>query len=318
MTSSVSFVCFCLVGVRRHILGTSSFGFVVVASHSLFTSNTSKQNCTCTCSIIEMTNDINMTLTTLEMELEASNTALREALSFKNSHIAMLEERLLKMSFELASSRAREDEQKLLLRQSTQGHCSTTMSMTEDDDFMLPADIVDDSDSIKSVLSQPSSSSKRPSLPGRSRRISEEDNISNSLRSLALSFTSTAAGGGIIGNMTKLDRSRSDRSIKFDRSDRSDNLRVDFPTGGRRTTMMDEYSAAAMNSAAPHQRKTVIEQLFRSRKRLHMVDADEQEEASPHRTSSPKLLHDHQDCSRLIGSTVLFPTEDDNYSLGFE
>eukprot|EP00986_Skeletonema_menzelii_P003819 scaffold1251_cov87-Skeletonema_menzelii.AAC.1 len=49
-------------------------------------------------------------------ELEAINDTLREALSSKNAHIAMLEERLLTMSIELASSRAREDEQNLLLR----------------------------------------------------------------------------------------------------------------------------------------------------------------------------------------------------------
>eukprot|EP00574_Skeletonema_japonicum_P008809 CAMPEP_0201734816 /NCGR_PEP_ID=MMETSP0593-20130828/35380_1 /ASSEMBLY_ACC=CAM_ASM_000672 /TAXON_ID=267983 /ORGANISM="Skeletonema japonicum, Strain CCMP2506" /LENGTH=371 /DNA_ID=CAMNT_0048228249 /DNA_START=110 /DNA_END=1225 /DNA_ORIENTATION=+ len=49
-------------------------------------------------------------------QLEATNAALREALSSKNAHIAMLEERLLNMSVELASSRAREDEQNLMLR----------------------------------------------------------------------------------------------------------------------------------------------------------------------------------------------------------
>ena len=49
-------------------------------------------------------------------ELEATNATLRKALSSKNAHIAMLEEKLLTMSVELASSRAREDEQNLMFR----------------------------------------------------------------------------------------------------------------------------------------------------------------------------------------------------------
>lgn len=49
-------------------------------------------------------------------QLEAANANLRADLSSKESYIAMLEERLLKMSIELASSRAAEDEQHLMYR----------------------------------------------------------------------------------------------------------------------------------------------------------------------------------------------------------
>ena len=49
-------------------------------------------------------------------QLEAENALLHQRMSAKDSHIAMLEDRLLKMSVELASSRAREDEQHLFYR----------------------------------------------------------------------------------------------------------------------------------------------------------------------------------------------------------
>ena len=67
-------------------------------------------------------------------QLEANNAALHAALSSKNAHIAMLEERILKMSVELASSRAREDEQKLIYRRrATQVQVDNIMSPSEDD-----------------------------------------------------------------------------------------------------------------------------------------------------------------------------------------
>lgn len=237
-----------------------------------------------------------MTLTSLEMELEASNNALRQVLSFKESHIAMLEERLLNMSYELASSRAREDERNLLLRRSAQS--SQCSKISEEDNFMNPADLVDDSDSTKSIMTRPSSSS----VPGwRSSRM-PEDNVSVSARS---SSSCPTRVGGIIGNITKFDT--------------SENLTVDFPTSGRRSsmTMIDEYSAAAKNSAASRQRRrrTFGGQLLRS---LAAEISKQGEEASPHRNSNPKLLHDQGSSRLMIGSTVLFPMEDDNYSVGFE
>ena len=128
----------------------------------------------------------------------------------------------------------------------------------------------------------------------------EEDDINDGTRSLS------SSAGSIIGNMIKLDR--------------SEDLRVEFPTGGRRSMMMDEYSAATDNSAA-HQRWTVVGQLFRPRMSSLTVDdtAEEscEQEGSLHQKVNPKMLR-HQVSSRLIDSTVLFPREDDDFFLGFE
>eukprot|EP00573_Skeletonema_grethae_P001966 CAMPEP_0201689012 /NCGR_PEP_ID=MMETSP0578-20130828/2680_1 /ASSEMBLY_ACC=CAM_ASM_000663 /TAXON_ID=267565 /ORGANISM="Skeletonema grethea, Strain CCMP 1804" /LENGTH=368 /DNA_ID=CAMNT_0048173519 /DNA_START=55 /DNA_END=1161 /DNA_ORIENTATION=- len=70
-------------------------------------------------------------LETANFQLEATNTALREELSSKNAHIVMLEERLLHMSVELASSRAREDEQNLMLRRNAVGQVVEVASSQE-------------------------------------------------------------------------------------------------------------------------------------------------------------------------------------------
>ena len=116
------------------------------------------------------------------------------------------------------------------------------------------------------------------------------------------SFSSGA--GSIIGNI-----------IKFDRSE---DLRVDFPTGGRRSMTIDEYSAATDNSTAHRRRTLLIGQLFRPRiSSLTIDDPAEEQEGPLHQIPNPKVLR-HQVSSRLIGSTVLFPREDDDYSLGFE
>jgi len=73
-------------------------------------------------------------------QLEATHAKLREAIVAKNSHIAMLEEKLLEMSVELASSRAREDEQNLMYRRSTQ----VDIMSSEDDggNFVIPDGLV--------------------------------------------------------------------------------------------------------------------------------------------------------------------------------
>jgi len=98
-------------------------------------------------------------------ELEAINLALRAELPSKNKRIAMLEEKLSTMSVDLASSRAREDKQRLLIRRLSQDS-----AMSENDGDILPAELIDDS--IKSSSSPaPSSSNYRQfhrgfSLPG--------------------------------------------------------------------------------------------------------------------------------------------------------
>lgn len=204
--------------------------------------------------------------------LETINTNILEALSSKNSYIAMLEERLLKISVELASSRACEDEQNLMCCQST----LSQSSLTEDVDSLgqTRTELIDDS--IGSYPVQRSSSSKRHPR-----------------------FSFMSSWGS-----------------------KSDDLRVDFPAGGRRSTMVDECSAAT-ESSSQNQRRTGLGQLFRPR--ISFVAVDEAaiysscscEHGEPlRRKTNPRFLR-HQS-SRIIGSTVLFPMEDDDYSLGFE
>eukprot|EP00984_Skeletonema_dohrnii_P024424 scaffold13533_cov90-Skeletonema_dohrnii-CCMP3373.AAC.9 len=210
-------------------------------------------------------NTINVDASKRIAALEATNAALREALSSKNAHIAMLEDRISNMSVELASSQAREEEKSLMLRQSAQ----VSMMPGDHDNMNIPAELIDDTDSKSASspaqISSLSSSSHRQfqrrfSLPIPGRRVSsssgsttqDDMNDDNSTRSLS-------GIGGIIGSM-----------IKLDRSDRSQNLRVDFPSGGR--------------------------QLYR----LRISDLT------------------HHTNSRLISSTVIFPMEDDDNSVGFE
>eukprot|EP00986_Skeletonema_menzelii_P009415 scaffold4281_cov167-Skeletonema_menzelii.AAC.2 len=149
-------------------------------------------------------------------ELEAINDTLREALSSKNAHIAMLEERLLTMSIELASSRAREDEQNLIIRRR-----SSQVSMMSEDGGPTPVAVELMDDCIRSAPASSFSSSshrqfqRRFSLPSWVSSSSAVQDQDDSMRSLG----SAGGVGGIIGNIVKLDR--------------SDTLRVDFPTGGR-------------------------------------------------------------------------------------
>eukprot|EP00985_Skeletonema_marinoi_P029183 scaffold27074_cov256-Skeletonema_marinoi.AAC.1 len=91
----------------------------------------------------ELNNPIDSDASKRLAALEATNTALREALSSKNAHIAMLEDRISNISVELASSRAREDEHSMKLRQSTQ----VSMMPGDDDNIVLPADLINDTDS---------------------------------------------------------------------------------------------------------------------------------------------------------------------------
>ena len=294
--------------------------------------------------------------------LEATNAALREALSSKNAHIAMLEDRLLTMSVELASSRAREDEQNLMLRQSTgQVVSQEVIMMSEEDDdhdddkMNIPDNLVpnpvrngrrrrgsrgssavspcpDNSaaidDSIKSA--PPAPAAQQTSM----RRFSfMNHDFDDSARSLG-----STGVGGIIGNIFN----------NLDRSDKSDDLSVNFPTGRRRSSMMtldtttDYYSStssAAVGNAQEPRRVSMVGQLFRLRKsELTPDDAveeesceqeeeeeekqqQEKEEEQPMQRRRPnrsKLANRYMMSTRLISSTVAFPREDDDDCLGFE
>eukprot|EP00984_Skeletonema_dohrnii_P022371 scaffold11504_cov125-Skeletonema_dohrnii-CCMP3373.AAC.1 len=249
----------------------------------------------------------NMSFVSVKMErriakLEAINAALRKELPSKNAHIAMLEERITNMSVDLASSRAREDEQCLMLRRSSQG---STMS---DCDGNIPsAEPIDDS--IKSALSpaQISSSSSSSSYRQFQRRFSlpipswvsnstTQDDINDSTRSLTNI-------GGIMGNM-----------IKLDKSDKSQNLRVDFPAGGRQMFRLRMSDLTADYSPEDETFEQEEEQDH---------EEGQQQQASPQRqrrrpSRSTLTNGQHHTNSRLISSTVVFPKEDDNDSFGFK
>jgi len=223
----------------------------------------------------------------------------------------MLEDRISNMSVELASSRAREDEHSMKLRQSTQ---VGMMMPGDDDNIVLPAELIDDTDS-KSVssparISSLSSSSsshhqfqRRFSLPITGRRVSsssgsttqDDMNDDNSTRSLT-------GIGGIIGNM-----------IKLDRSDRSQNLRVDFPSGGRQMYQLRISDLTVDYSASE---ETAWEREEEHKEEEGHQTSPQRQRRRPNRSTLTNRQH-HTN-SRLISSTVIFPMEDDDDSVGFE
>jgi hypothetical protein len=297
-------------------------------------------------------------------QLEASNAALQAALTSKTAHITMLEERLLTMSVELASSRAREDEQKLMYRRSKQqvvdgssvddesaiinghvpkpvrngrrrrGSCGSSVSPCSDDQ----ADLIDAS--IKSappiqMTTTTSSNCRRFSLMssrGSSRAPLEDLNDS------ARSYGSAGGGfGGFIGNLIN----------NLDRSERCEDLNVNFPTGRRRSSIMTDDFPPTVNSHSQEQqqqqrRVSMVGQLFRLRKsELTTDDAVEEEEIiCEQQQQDEEQQHQHQvegeqappqrrkpnrskmlrcqASTRLISSTVAFPRENDDDSMGFE
>jgi len=179
-------------------------------------------------------------------QLAATNAALREALVAKNSHIAMLEEKLLKMSVELASSRAREDEQNLMKRQSQISQVSMTSEDDDNNNMVGPADQIDDSTKSARAQTTPSDRPRFSFMAGwrNSSLVSQDDSMGSSSRSL----NSGGGVGGIIGNI-----------IKIDRSDKSEDLNVDFPTGGRRSMMVESSTTTAPNSPLPFEQRRSVE-----------------------------------------------------------
>lgn len=196
--------------------------------------------------------------------LEATNATLRAEVSSQAAHIAMLEEKLLTMSVELASSRAREDEQNLMLRRQQQLSSSQVTIMSEDSE-----------------------------------------------RSLG----SGMGVSGLIGNIFN----------SLDRSDRSEG------EGRRSSTMSDTDYSQELSS----RRISMVGSLFRSRKSELTDDTveeasreyeeEEKEEEEEHQPSSPqpqrrrpnRSLMAKRKSSRLISSTVAFPSLDDDASYGF-
>ena len=191
--------------------------------------------------------------------LEATNATLRAEVSSQAAHIAMLEEKLLTMSVELASSRAREDEQNLMFRRQQQLSSSQVTIMSEDSERSLGSGV-----------------------------------------------------SGLIGNIFN----------NLDRSDRSE--------GRRSSTMSDTDYAQELSS----RRISMVGSLFRSRKSELTDDTveeasreyeeEEKEEEEEHQPSSPQPQRRRPNrslyrrkSSRLISSTVAFPSLDDDASYGF-
>jgi len=243
--------------------------------------------------------------------LEATNAALREALSSKNAHIAMLEDTILTMSVELASSRAREDEHSMKLRQSTQ----ISVMPGDDDNMNIPAELIDDSiktaparmSSLSSSSSSHRQSQRRFSLPmpgcwvsasSGSTTQEDDDMNDNSTRSLT-------GIGGIIGNM-----------IKLDRSDRCQNLRVDFPSGGRQMYRLRISDLTLDYSASEETTWEQEEEHEHEEEEGHQAASPQRQRRRPNRSTLTNRQH-HTN-SRLISSTVIFPMEDDDDSIGFE
>ena len=192
--------------------------------------------------------------------LEATNATLRAEVSSQAAHIAMLEEKLLTMSVELASSRAREDEQNLMFRRQQLSSSQVTI-MSEDSERSLGSGV-----------------------------------------------------SGLIGNIFN----------NLDRSDRSE--------GRRSSTMSDTDYSQELSS----RRISMVGSLFRSRKSELTDDTveeasreyeeeEKEEEEEEHQPPSPqpqrrrpnRSLMAKRKSSRLISSTVAFPSLDDDASYGF-
>jgi len=124
----------------------------------------------------------------------------------------------------------------------------------------------------------------------------------------SVDFYSSGVGNIIGKNMIKLDKT--DADVR----------RVDFPRRERRSTM-DEYSAATVNSNS-HAHYQRLGEWFRSQVSSlaeKRCEQEEQQEAPLHRNRKPNTeFLRHQVSSRMIGSRVVFPGEDDDYTLGFE
>ena len=305
------------------------------------------------------------------LQLEATNAALQTALSSKNAHITMLEERLLKMSVEFASSRASEDEQNLKYRRSTQADDGIIMMVpTTSDAGIFPnpirntkisgrrrrgsrgssvspcptdhqvqaaADLIDASIKSAPPPTQQTTtrrfsikSSSRGSSNNNNNNRAPQDDLSDSARSLGSTGVCNFIGN-IINNI--------------DRSDRSDDLNVNFPTGRRRSSMMSGSTGNNnINNSQPQaeqRRESIVEQLFRLRNKSELTaddaveeiceqeeeeepqqqhEEEEEEEQAPPQRRRPNRSNmlKYQASTRLLSSTLIFPKEDDDDSLGFE
>jgi hypothetical protein len=190
----------------------------------------------------------NIDVTSLEhvdvARLETTNVTLQAELSSKESYIAILEERLLKLSVELASSRASEDEQNLMYRRRRSSSSSQQQLVLPEKEKAAEKDFVPN----QVVHIKPTRNKNSTSRSNR-RRSSEIDTIDFSTRSAPIGST----GGGLFSRRNTSSSnlpddstmSFSERSTSFLSSlqsswgaaaiaDKHDHkLRVDFPESRR-------------------------------------------------------------------------------------
>ena len=230
-------------------------------------------------------------------QLEATNSALREVIASKDTHITMLEGKLLKMSVELASSRTREDEQRLMFRQS---QLSQITMMSEDDGNHTSFD-----DSMKDT-DNPIHPSLSSSLQSRfsfmpvnwgsssSKTVQDADMLQDSARSGGV--------GTLIGNRIQLDRCNT--------------------TGQMAQRHSESLTASTSTNSSVRKSVGKLFRLSSSKIDKEELDAEKVEDTTPQRRrpNRTKLMQENQQqtSSRLISSTIAWPAEDDHSTFGFE
>ena len=199
---------------------------------------------------------------------------------------------------------------------SSNNNNNAILDVSEGDDNVLPAEVVDDS--MKSSLS-PSSSSPSSNNRQFNRRFSlpnwvsssnvADDNINDSTRS------SSGGVGGIISNLMKAERSNS-----------CNNLRVDFPAGGREAHRLRMSGCLRMSDLTSDYSAEVDDETSEQDEEEQEHGGGEEEggggqQSTPQGRRPPNRSRSHNMGSfnsRLMSSTVVFPKEGDDDNLGFE
>jgi myosin heavy subunit len=198
---------------------------------------------------------------------------------------------------------------------STSNNNNTILDVSEGDDDIVPAEVVDDSMKSSSSPSSSSSSSnnrqfnRRFSLPNWvSNSNVADDNINDSTRSVV---------GGIISNLMKSEKSNS-----------CNNLRVDFPAGGREAHRLRMSGCLRMSDLTSDYSAEVDDETSEQDEEEQEQHGGEEEggggggqQSTQQRRRPPNRSRSYNMGSfnsRLMSSTVVFPKEGDDDNLGFE
>ncbi len=193
---------------------------------------------------------------------------------------------------------------------SSNNNNNAILDVSEGDNDIVPAEVVDDSMKSSSSPSSPSSNNRqfnrRFSLPNwvSSSNVAD-DNINDSTRS---------GVGGIISNLMKSERSNS-----------CNNLRVDFPAGGREAHRLRMSGCLRMSDLTSDYSAEVDDEASEQDEEEQEHGGEEEggrgQQSNPQRRRPPNRS---RSCnmgsfnSRLMSSTVVFPKEGDDDNLGFE